>query len=180
MQHNQANWKPLSQKRYPEDRAPAAQSRHFAGRVFRISKNIRDLNGLPLQQDSPGYSAASRCKPSSLRALLEIRRQTVARSGVVASIRFGWPEDLSRISLAQTCSRLDQRIKHLRQIKRRAANYLENFGSGSLLLQRLAQFVEQPRVLDGDNGLGGEILQQFNLFVGEGAHLLAIDRQDAD
>ena len=27
----------------------------------------------------------------------------------------------------------------------------------SLLLQRLPQFVEQPRVLDGDDGLGGEV-----------------------
>ena len=33
---------------------------------------------------------------------------------------------------------------------------------------------------DRPNGLGGEILQQFNLFVGEGAHLLAIDGDDAD
>ena len=38
-----------------------------------------------------------------------------------------------------------------------------------------AQLVEQPRVLDGDHGLGGEVLHQFDLLVGERADLLAID-----
>ena len=37
------------------------------------------------------------------------------------------------------------------------------------------QFVEQPRVLDGDDGLSGEALYQFNLLVGEGADFLAIN-----
>ena len=43
-----------------------------------------------------------------------------------------------------------------------------------LLLQRfaqivgaLAQLIEQPGVLDGDDGLIGEILHQLNLLVGE-------------
>ena len=35
---------------------------------------------------------------------------------------------------------------------------LKNLRRRRLLLQRLPQFVEQPRVLDGDDGLGGEIL----------------------
>ena len=56
-----------------------------------------------------------------------------------------------------------------------------------LLLQRLAeivgalaQFVEQPRVLDGDDGLGGEVLHQLDLFIGERPDLLAIDDDGAD
>ena len=36
-----------------------------------------------------------------------------------------------------------------------------------------AQLVEQPRILDGDDGLRGEILDQFDLLVGEWQHLLA-------
>ena len=43
-----------------------------------------------------------------------------------------------------------------------------------------AQFVEQPRVLDGDDGLGGEILHQLNLLVGERADFLAVDGDGAD
>ena len=56
-----------------------------------------------------------------------------------------------------------------------------------LLLQRfgeivgaLAQLVEQPRVLDGDDGLRGEVLHQLDLLVGERPHLLAIDDDGAD
>jgi hypothetical protein len=36
-----------------------------------------------------------------------------------------------------------------------------------LLLQRFAQLVEQPSILNGDHGLIGEGLGQLNLFVGE-------------
>ena len=32
----------------------------------------------------------------------------------------------------------------------------------------VAQLVEQPRILDGDDGLGGEVLHELDLFVGEG------------
>ena len=52
---------------------------------------------------------------------------------------------------------------------------LEHVGGRGLLLQRFAQLVEQPRVLDGDDGLSGEILDQFDLLVGEGTHLLTVD-----
>ena len=44
----------------------------------------------------------------------------------------------------------------------------------------LAQLVEQPRVLDGDDGLRGEVLHQLDLLVGERPHLLAIDDDSAD
>ena len=53
-----------------------------------------------------------------------------------------------------------------------------------LLLQRLgkvgralAQFVQQPRVFDGDYGLGGKILHQFDLLVGERPHFLSVDAE---
>jgi hypothetical protein len=55
------------------------------------------------------------------------------------------------------------------------------------LLQRLAQigcalaqFVEQPSVLDGDDGLRGEALHQLDLLGGEGPHLLAVNADRAD
>ena len=44
----------------------------------------------------------------------------------------------------------------------------------------LAQLAEQPRVLDGDDGLGGEVLQQFDLLAGERPHLLPVDAEHAD
>src|SRR5262249_24187219 len=47
------------------------------------------------------------------------------------------PPDNAGIRFAQPCRRLDQRIEHLRQIKRRAANDYEDFGGGRLLPKRL-------------------------------------------
>src|SRR5262249_16020518 len=57
----------------------------------------------------------------------------------------------------------------------RTADDTEDLGGRSLLLQAFAQLVEQPRVLDGDDGLGGEVLNQLYLFVGERADFLTID-----
>ena len=39
--------------------------------------------------------------------------------------------------------------------------------SRSAAAERFAQLVEQARVLDGDDGLGGEGLDELDLFVGE-------------
>ena len=61
------------------------------------------------------------------------------------------------------------------EIAGRAADDLEHVGGGGLLLQRLAQLVEQAGVLDGDDGLRGEVLDQLDLFIGERANLLAVD-----
>jgi hypothetical protein len=65
------------------------------------------------------------------------------------------------------------------QIERRPADDLEHIGGGSLLLKRLAQFVEQACVLDSDDGLRGEAFKELDLFLGE-RHLLAIDHNCAD
>jgi hypothetical protein len=52
---------------------------------------------------------------------------------------------------------------------------LQCFGkiSGALaeVVSALAQFVEQPRVLDGDDCLGGEVLDEFDLLVRERGEL---------
>ena len=54
--------------------------------------------------------------------------------------------------------RFHQRVENSLQIESGAADDLEHVGGRRLLLQRFAQFVEQPRVLDGDDGLGSEVL----------------------
>jgi hypothetical protein len=63
---------------------------------------------------------------------------------------------------------------------RRCCLLLQGFGeaSGALaeVLGPLPQFVEQPRVLDGDNGLRGKVLDQLDLLFGELPHYIAIDR----
>jgi hypothetical protein len=66
------------------------------------------------------------------------------------------------------------------EIARRTANDCKHFGGGGLLLQGLAQLVEQAGVLDRDDGLAGEIGEQRDLLVGEGMNLLTIDGDDSN
>ena len=73
--------------------------------------------------------------------------------------------DRRHVGLAQSGGRLNKRVEHRLQIEGRAADDLEHVSGGGLLLQgfshvvgALAQLVEQAGVLDGDDGLGGEIL----------------------
>ena len=65
-------------------------------------------------------------------------------------------------------AKIQEGLQHRLQIEGRPADDFEHIGSSGLLLERLAQLVEQPRVLDGDYGLVGEGGDQLNLFVGEG------------
>jgi hypothetical protein len=44
----------------------------------------------------------------------------------------------------------------------------------------LTQFVEQPRVLDGDNSLSGEVCEQLNLPLGKQPDFLAINVDSSD
>src|SRR6516165_8268459 len=84
------------------------------------------------------------------------------------------------VCLAKSNSHLCQRIKHHLQIEIGAADHLKHISDGGLLLQRLPQLVEQPGILDGDDRLGGETLDQLDLFLCEGTNLLTIDRDQSD
>ena len=43
-----------------------------------------------------------------------------------------------------------------------------------------AQFVEQPRVLDGNDGLGSEVLDKIDLLIGKWVDILAVDGKGAN
>ena len=102
--------------------------------------------------------------------------------------------DIPERGLADADRILQHGRKHRLKIAGGAVITLEHFRRSRLLLQRfrevgcafgevrgaLPQFVEQPRVLDGDDGLGGEVLHQRNLFVGEGSNFLAVHTESAD
>jgi hypothetical protein len=63
------------------------------------------------------------------------------------------------------------RVEHWRKIAGRGVYDLQDFGGRSLLLQRLALLVQQPRVLHCDHGLRREVLQQGDLFLHEWPNL---------
>jgi len=44
----------------------------------------------------------------------------------------------------------------------------------------LTEFIEKAGIFNGNHGLGGEILHQRNLFIGEGPDYLAVDADSPD
>ena len=64
-------------------------------------------------------------------------------------------------------------VEHRPQIAGRTTDDLEHVSGGGLLLQRFAQLVEQSRVLNGDDGLGSEVFDQFDLLIREWPNLKA-------
>ena len=81
----------------------------------------------------------------------------------------------ARISPAQAGCRFNQCVKHSLQVEGRAADDLEHVCCGGLLLQGFAKFIEQSRVFDRDNSLLGKVGDEFDLFVGERPHFLAVN-----
>src|SRR5262249_2275115 len=78
-------------------------------------------------------------------------------------------------------------LKNRLELTRRSADDAEDLGCRGLLLHRLAwvvralaQLVEQPRVLDGDDGLSCKIAYQLDLLLAERPHLLAVNVDRAD
>src|SRR5262249_42957607 len=89
-------------------------------------------------------------------------------------------EQTTERSLAKPGRLLQHSLEHRLQLTRRAANNLEHVRGCGLLLERLAQFVKQPRILNGDDGLGGEVLHQRLLLIVEGRTFVLVDLDDAD
>src|SRR5262249_7959832 len=132
-----------------------------------------DMNGPSFEQDSPSHRCSSRLQPLLMHGLLPLGCVSMACREMEG--RASGAPDACSFRFAQPHSRLGKRIEHALQVECRAANDLEHVGGGRLLLQRFAQLVEQASILDGYDGLGGEILDQIYLLIVEGADLLAID-----
>ncbi len=93
--------------------------------------------------------------------LLVFWRKSKRRFEVIMAT-FGSRQD-GHIGFAQPGRRLHQRIKNGLQIESRPADDLEHVSGSGLLLERFAQFIEQARILNSDNGLIGEASGQINL-----------------
>ena len=112
--------------------------------------------------------------------------QPVGELGGQATLRNG-VEVLAVIELqiaigdvTQIVRLLQDGVEHRHKVARRGVDDLKQFSGRGLLFQCLALFSQQPRVLDCDHCLGGEVLQQRDLLAGECAHLLAVETEEAD
>ncbi len=87
------------------------------------------------------------------------------------------PTDHRHRRVAEPRSVLRDHIQHRLNIRRRAGNHAQDFTRRRLLLQRFLEFLEQPHILNGDNGLVSEGFEQLDLRLGERTHLRAAKRQ---
>jgi len=81
---------------------------------------------------------------------------------------------------AQRVRLLQYRVEHRGKIAWRRIDDLQYFGGRGLLLQCLARFGQQPRILHRDHRLRRKVLQQRDLLVGEGVHLLTENDDGAE
>src|SRR6266700_7569510 len=132
------------------------------------------MNGLALEQDPPNHRPGiSRLDWLAHHALCDLGKKAVVRDVMIEAAPCN--SDDGSICVTESRGGLDQRVEHCLQIEGRTADDLEHVGGRSLLLQRFAQFIEQTRILDGDDGLLGEIAHQLDMLLAEGAYLLAKD-----
>ena len=69
-------------------------------RVFRVSKNIVNVNGFAFQHDASDGRAASRPKSLGAHVFKILSRVTVMRGRIIAASHSGGAEDLCLIRLA--------------------------------------------------------------------------------
>ncbi len=70
---------------------------------------------------------------------------------------------------------VENRVEHRSEVAGGRVDDAEHLGGRGLLLQRLAGFGDEPRVLDRDDRLRREILEQRDLLLGERFDVLAIE-----
>src|SRR5215468_5031201 len=159
---------PFAQQRNREHGAKASSFLGLTPCVFRISQNIGDSDSPAFLQGPPHYGPTACFNHNALKVVIgvsadAIARRKVIRAGVLLTHNRGhW-------RLAMSRRRHRQCVEHRLEIETRAANDLEYLGGGYLLLQRFAQLVKQPRVLDCDYRLIGKGGGELDLLVREGA-----------
>src|SRR5262249_39468450 len=166
----------LPQERHAQRSSSLSEAGRFRYGVFWVGGYVLDVDDPAFEGNAAGDSPTAWRNRHILEECLVLGRESkVGRQPI--DLPFA-AENQGHFGVAEMRGRFDQRIEHRLQIEGRAADNLEHVGGGGLLLQRFAQLVEKAGVLDGDDGLGGEALNQFDLLVTERARLSA-DRNDA-
>ena len=98
-----------------------------------------------------------RSKPGLALACLDERGRCIVKYHGAEGFSVVEVKD-AELGLANARRVFQHGLEHGLEVARRARDDLQHLGGRGLPLQRLAQLVEQPRVLDGDDGLAGEIL----------------------
>src|SRR5262249_48804151 len=133
--------------------------------VFLIRQDIWNVHHTALDERSARRCRTVREDWVFCPQLLETSNVIV--TGHCTSGRSVVTENKSVRCVTEPSGGFDQRIEYYLQIERRTVDDLEHVSSSGLLLQGFAQLIEQACVLDGDDGLSGEVFDQRNLLVSE-------------
>ena len=162
-QHQNADRYALAQQGHGQRGTHVGEARSAGQLELGIGLDVCDLNDPAFEHRPARDRAAVRLDGMSLHVVLLLGGKPEAGDVLIGAVPR--QPDAHPVGAAEPRRRLDQRIEHRPQVEGRAADDLEHVRGRGLLLQRfaeivgaLAQFVEQPRVLDGDDGLRGEIL----------------------
>src|SRR5262245_1173589 len=168
----------LSNQRHAKDGAMAPFERELPSQweLSPCALQINYMYGLLVTNGPPHNSCA-------------VKRHRFPASQEAANFADGGPDvhhavfddnNVNELRLADAGSVLGNRLENRHYVARRARDHAQNIADRGLLLERFPQLVKQARVLDGDDGLGGEILHQLNLFISERPDFVAIDTKDTD
>src|SRR6516162_10318596 len=146
--------------------------------IFRVGQDVGDMDEFAFQQRAATCVSALRHDGKVFNVFHEFLREPIRLCAIKNSTLLAG--DGAAVGLTKAGGRFNKRLQYRLQVERRTADDFEHVGRGGLLLQRLPQLVEQPRVLDGDDGLGGKVRDQRYLFVGKWPNLLAINVEGAN
>jgi len=143
--------------------------------------DIVDMND-PLRSHEVAERAPG---PHSRGVISELLWSPARREGSETAIHS--LKDNAEFGIAEPRRVLEHRLKNRLERARRTADQLEHLRRGGLVFQSLLQLpcsrllsFEQPRILDGDDGLVGERLKQRDLPIGKRTNLGASDRYCTD
>src|SRR5262245_1297980 len=143
--------------RHGHDRPIVAQfDRGPPLRIVCMRRYVVDLNHLLRGGNPPESSIRWWSEKQLAFACIGIGGRRIVQGDRAKCITFAQPKR-AEFGLTYKHRILKHGLKHQLQFTRRAADDLKHVGSGGLLLQGFAQLVQQPSVLDGDDGLGGKI-----------------------
>src|SRR5262249_59949192 len=122
---------------------------------------------------------------------LRMRAERLAKTNISILRRYVVERDVTKcfsivqaqraeLGVAEPCCVGQHSIENRLQLAGRACDDAQHIRGRSLLLKRLPQLVEQPRVLDRDRGLVGKGLHQGDLLLREGLHLTAPNGDDSN
>src|SRR3972149_5669892 len=153
--------------------------------VFGVGRDVGDMDRPSLEGGSTHEGPSS----GGDRVLLEELNPLLGGSPVVdrQAVHFAAePEEPPSLCAAKPRCVLDQRLEHGLKIKRRAADHLEDFARGGLLLEGLGEvavadleLLEEADGLDRDHGLLGKRLEERDLLFRKRLHVRPEDRNDA-